>query len=288
MSRAEYLSKYVSSDKPKRHKKKRNEEFESSVVVMDQNIVALPDTNENNDEDRPVDHLSNSAPVAPKKNFKGFRRIDTNDSVSDPPDRTGVNNVSDQETSAPQEANISQKVDDTQEPRLGHETNVSQETIYRDKSGRVIDIKAKREQLQHQRTKESQQKEQAAALNQGDAQKAAELELRSRISNATTFLVSSKDEQFVSHMKSREIFDDPVATFAPSAKPLVVSSVGRPTYHGVSSSNRYNIKAGVFWDGIDRSNGFESLVLQKRNQAIYEKKLKHDYYNDIDDIDLDF
>lgn len=275
MSRAEYLSKYVSSNKSKRPKKKRNEELDSSIVIMDQNNLALADTNDNN-EDRPVDHPFDSAPVAPKKAFKGFRRIDTNDAVSDPLDGAGVNSMSAQETSAPQEPNASQ------------EPKASQETIYRDKSGRVIDIKAKREQLQEQRTKESQEKELAAALNEGDAQKAAEVDLRSRIANATTFLVSAKDEQFVSHMKSREIFDDPVAAFAPSAKPPVVSSMGRPSYNGISPLNRYNIKAGVFWDGIDRSNGFESLVLQKRSQATYEKKLKHDYYNDIDDIDLDF
>ena len=51
------------------------------------------------------------------------------------------------------------------------------------------------------------------------------------------------------------------------------TSNNKPTYKGPPGKpNRFNIKPGYRWDGIDRSNNFEEKVFKR----MYEGKRKHD------------
>lgn len=53
----------------------------------------------------------------------------------------------------------------------------------------------------------------------------------------------------------------------------------RPEYEGpVPPPNRYGIRPGFRWDGVDRSNGFERKFLMSINQAQRSKAEHHGMY----------
>lgn len=281
-SRIDYLSKYLltsDTDKLKKKKKKRshhklsdqNDTSDSTAVVV--GTVPLPTTHiEETTPLRPEleDPENEDAPIVlqPKnlsKANKGFRRIDNGMVVSNTNDSTESTNASKSNT-------------DTMNQRLEQG-----ETIYRDKSGRIIDIEGKRAEMADKAVKAEQEAKQLQEnLNTGDVDKLKNASDDMKLSNATRFDVAKSSEEYVSLMKGKEQFDDPLLAFSQKEEKVEVSSTGRPTYgKGIQPVNRFNIPAGHFWDGIDRSNGFEQRLVTKRNDlkinSLVEKNSKESY-----------
>lgn len=208
MSKADYLSKYISG--PAKKKKKRKSA--ASNIVVDLPI-------EYQQEEPEVVEENEMAPVHVEmktREFKGFKRID---------DGTVV----DQPTASPES------------------TAQSQQTVYRDLSGRIIDIDEKRQQVR-------EEKERAAHKFTEIRLSEQEQELQSK---------QTKGVEKGPRTNLSTAIDDPMALFSPET-PQINLEIDNYTYSkGVNPVNRFGIKAGYFWDGIDRGNGFEEMVLRK-------------------------
>ena len=232
------LSKYLGSGK-----KKKKQKTSDNVIVTEQPFLPAANEVEDINEDGELGPVQISEP---KKESKGFRRIDTGGMVQ------------------PQE---------------------NQDTVYRDTSGRIIDIDEKRAEIEQHKEEEIQRKQQLEKqINQGDVQRIEKEELKKSIRRAQTNHLSPNDSEYNDYMKSRTHFDDPLLTFVATTNTNPTSKTGRPTYSkGISPPNRFNIPAGAHWDGINRSNGFEEVVMRHLNESNAEKQNKKIH----DGIELD-
>lgn len=251
MSRADYLSKYLSGPEEKKKKKKSKKgSSATNVAVIVGGVHSMKDEVETQDallataQDGENEYLPAKVelPIALKEN-KGFKRIDNG------------------QISKPMETQTVAK----EQPK----------TVYRDQSGRIIDLDTKRQEMKEKAEKKALEDEQLRdQINTGDLDKLSREEKSQAESEAKRFAYSTTDKQYVDHMKSRRHFEDPMALFetTDNSRQETTTKTGRPVYNeGIHPSNRFNIKAGYFWDGIDRSNGFEDRLLEKRNQQYVQK-----------------
>lgn len=133
----------------------------------------------------------------------------------------------------------------------GEVINPSQ-TVYRDLTGRIIDIN------------EVKVPEKTKVVIDIEPEKQA----------PKSFTVSQNDEEYQQYRKNTNLIDDPLRS----------NDVTRHLDYnkGVNLPNRFGIKAGILWDGIDRSNGFEILALRAQNEKRLKKKIVEDYELDYD------
>lgn len=270
MSRADYLSKYLnneSSDKPKRKKHKKSlastTTTSMNIVVETPKPLGVPsiDNNEEYNDETNIHTQDNEdehdeyAPVKLKtnqKSNKGFKRIDNGEVIA-------TNNTP---TTAPSSLVI----------------KPNQETIYRDSSGRIInDIKQRQEDLKQQKLHEEQLKQFTEIKTSKQDQIIQEQE------------IFKPEPNLNNNYNNIDQFEDPMTSFIkdPTKKEFEDVVKSKFVYNkGINIPNRFNIPAGYFWDGIDRSNGFEQMYLRKQTEYNYDKidsKINETYEIDIGD-----
>ncbi|KAI1784863.1 Pre-mRNA-splicing factor of RES complex-domain-containing protein [Ganoderma leucocontextum] len=152
------------------------------------------------------------------------------------------------------------------------ERAAAQDTVYRDSSGRKVDMAAARAEAA--RLKREREEKEAAKMEWGkglvqrdDAEKRKQ-ELEKMHGQA--FARTADDVELNSELKAQERWNDPAAQFLTVRRPLQKKkSKGprRPEYTGPPPPpNRFGIKPGYRWDGVDRSSGFEKKYFQKQNE----------------------
>lgn len=263
MSKADYLSKYLDGGQKKKSKSKSKSREKkpatASIVVVEDSVGIQSLRDDDNASD---DNLSDEQPVkvdlGNRKSFKGFKRIDG------------------KQIEPPAESKVSQIAPPTQT------------TVYRDASVRIVDIGESRDRLKQQKLEQEQNKTlRDQQLVETDLSRMQKKQDEENLKNATTFTVSKSDLQYNLALKQKDRFDDPLSTFSKPAATNSISNTsvtGNPTYNkGVSTVNRFGIKAGWFWDGIDRGNGFEELVMRQRNLLNHSKREVDDYELELEE-----
>ncbi|KAI9721054.1 MAG: hypothetical protein M1812_002535 [Candelaria pacifica] len=156
------------------------------------------------------------------------------------------------------------------------------ETIYRDASGRIINVAMKRAELRKEAEVLEAKKNAEIEAQKGDVQKAQSLKRKEELKEARFMGVARfvDDEALNDELKSRHRWNDPAAGFLEN-KPMEGRSVsGKLLYKGASMPNRYGIRPGYRWDGVDRGTGFEKEWFAVRNRRANVKDLEYAWQMD--------
>ncbi|KAI0350897.1 hypothetical protein OH77DRAFT_1430518 [Trametes cingulata] len=162
------------------------------------------------------------------------------------------------------------------------ERAAAQETVYRDASGRKVDIAAERAEaarLKREREeKEAKKMEWGKGLVQreeAEKRRKEEEAMRSR-----AFARTADDAELNEELRAQERWNDPAAAFLTKKKS---KGPRKPEYTGPPPPpNRFGIKPGYRWDGVDRSNGFEKKYFQKQNEK--RRRGAESYEWSVDDM----
>lgn len=136
-------------------------------------------------------------------------------------------------------------------------------TVYRDKTGRKVDMATKRaEDLAEERRKEAEE-EAKMVWGKGIAQHREKEEEAARLARegAKPLARYVDDREMNEEMMDRDRWGDPMAGLVSKKK-----KVHRPLYKGPPAPpNRFGILPGYRWDGVQRDNGFEAKLFQLQN-----------------------
>ncbi|KAF9048411.1 Pre-mRNA-splicing factor of RES complex-domain-containing protein [Panaeolus papilionaceus] len=158
----------------------------------------------------------------------------------------------------------------------------AQETVYRDASGKKIDTKAARAEAARlkrlREEKEAQKMEWGKGLVQKDEEEKRKKDLE--MARNTAFARHADDQDLNEELKAKELWNDPAAAFLTKKKS---KGPRKPEYTGPPPPpNRFGIKPGYRWDGVDRGNGFEKKLFQAQNAR--KRKGAESYQWSVDDM----
>lgn len=155
------------------------------------------------------------------------------------------------------------------------------ETIYRDASGRIINVAMKRAEARKAAEEAAKAEQAAKEALMGDVQRQAKQERQEQLRSARAMPLARtiEDEDLNDELRSQERWNDPAAQFLTSKK-AATSKTGRPLYKGGFAPNRYGIRPGHRWDGVDRGNGFEKEWFQARARKDRIRDLEYEWQMD--------
>ncbi|KPM40099.1 hypothetical protein AK830_g6484 [Neonectria ditissima] len=160
-----------------------------------------------------------------------------------------------------------------------------EETVYRDATGRRIDISMKRAEARRAAA-EAEEKERAAVeALKGDVQLEEARKRRENLEDARLmkFARTADDEDMNDELKEQDRWNDPMMQFMAEKKAAggkSKKSKRKPVYAGAAPPNRYGIKPGYRWDGVDRGNGFEGERFKAINRRERNKGLDYSWQMD--------
>jgi pre-mRNA-splicing factor CWC26 len=177
-----------------------------------------------------------------------------------------------------------------------------EETIYRDATGRRIDVSLKRAEIRAAAEEKARAERKAREDAMGDVQLRQKAERKKELEEAKFLTLgrSADDEVMNEELKERVRWDDPMAAYMAQTRAEQVaeergsavatrggkskpapSGPRKKVYTGPPAApNRYGILPGWRWDGVDRSNGFEKDWFQARSKKGRMEELSYQWQMD--------
>ena len=155
-----------------------------------------------------------------------------------------------------------------------------EETVYRDATGRRIDISMRRQEARKEMDEKLKKEREEKELQKGEVQLAEKARRREELDEARFMPVARKvdDEEMNKELREVERWNDPAMQFLSGKEAR--SKSGKPIYQGASAPNRYGIRPGHRWDGVDRGNGWESERFKAGNRMARNKELDFNWQMD--------
>jgi pre-mRNA-splicing factor CWC26 len=156
-----------------------------------------------------------------------------------------------------------------------------EETVYRDATGRRIDLSMRRQEARRELDEKARKEKEELDMQKGDVQLAAREKRREDLDEARFMPIARTvdDAEMNAELKEQERWNDPAAQFLVKKKGGKSVS-GKPLYQGAAAPNRYGIRPGHKWDGVDRSNGWEGERFKAMNRRTRNKELDFQWQMD--------
>lgn len=157
-------------------------------------------------------------------------------------------------------------------------TGKASETIYRDASGRIINVAMKRAELRREAEEKEKAKEEELQSRVGDVQRREKAAAKERLAEAKYLSLSryADDAELNNDQKEQARWNDPAMQFLTTKTTNATKSESRrKQYQGAAEPNRYDIKPGYRWNGVDRGNGFERKWFAARNRKNNVRDLEY-------------
>ncbi|KAF7959097.1 hypothetical protein EAE96_002614 [Botrytis aclada] len=156
-----------------------------------------------------------------------------------------------------------------------------EETVYRDATGRRIDISMRRSEAKKEMDEKARKELEEKEAQKGDVQLLAKAKRREELDEAKFMTVARgvDDVEMNEELKEVERWNDPAMQFLSKEK-KGKSKTGKPLYKGSAAPNRYGIRPGHRWDGVDRGNGWEAERFKGENRRARNKDLDFQWQMD--------
>lgn len=172
-----------------------------------------------------------------------------------------------------------------------------EETYYRDATGRRVDVSMKRAEARRAAAEAEEKERQKKEALKGEVQLEEARRRRERLEDAKTMSLArgADDEEMNKELREERRWNDPMARFLGNEDDGPGGGGGggntsgkagkkasrKPVYKGAAPPNRYGIRPGYRWDGVDRSNGFEAERFKAINRRERNKGLEYSWQMDV-------
>lgn len=166
-----------------------------------------------------------------------------------------------------------------------------EETVYRDATGRRIDISMRRAEARREEEERVRKERREREEMGGEKQKEVREKRKEELEEARFMPVARgiEDEELNRELKGKLRWDDPAMAFLTQKEEVggsgggvstAAAGTGKKLYKGAAAPNRYGIRPGHRWDGVDRGNGWEGERFRALNRTKRNKELDFAWQED--------